>query len=64
MNGFTKLYEYIRKITDIVALGMQNKGFRKYLNVRSVIGRVGLLRAFKISLNSRTCVKCRHEQNV
>ena len=54
---------YIRKITDIVMLGMQNEGCRKYLDVQSVIDRIGLLRAFEISLKSRTYVKRRHEQN-
>jgi len=61
MKGYAKLY--IRKITDIVTLGMQNEGCRKYLDVHSVIGRIGLLRAFEISLKNRTCVKCRHEPN-
>jgi hypothetical protein len=37
-------------------LGMQNEGCRKYLDIQSVIGRIGLLRAFEISLESRTCV--------
>jgi len=53
MKGYAKLY--IRKITDIVMLGMQNKVFRKYLDAQSIIGRIGLLRAFEISLKSRTC---------
>ena len=39
MNGYAKLY--IRKITDIVILGMQNEGFWKYLDIQSVIGRIG-----------------------
>jgi hypothetical protein len=43
-KGYEKLY--IRKITDIVTLGMQNEGCGKYLNVQKVIGRTGLLRAF------------------
>ena len=43
MKSYAKLY--IRKITDIVTLGMQNEGCRKYLDVHSVIGRIGLLRA-------------------
>ena len=54
MKGYAKLY--IRKITDRVALGMQNEGCRKYLGVQSIIGRIGLLRAFEISLKSRTCI--------
>jgi hypothetical protein len=61
MKGYAKLY--IRKITDIVALGMQNEGCRKYLDVQSIIGRIGLVRAFEISVKSRTCVKRRHKQN-
>jgi hypothetical protein len=61
MKGYAKLY--IRKITDLVTLGMQNEGCRKYLDVQSVIGRIGLLRAFEISLKSRLCVKRRNEQN-
>ena len=48
MQGYANLY--IRKIIDIVTLGMQNEGCRKYLDVQSVIGRMGLLRAFEISL--------------
>jgi len=28
-------------------LGMQNEGCRKYLDIQSVIGRIGLLRAFE-----------------
>jgi len=31
MKGYTKLY--IRKITDIVTLGMKNDGCRKYLDI-------------------------------
>ena len=58
MKCYAKLY--IRKITGIIKLRMQNEGCRKYLYVQNVIGRMGLLRAFKISLKSRTCVKCRH----
>jgi len=61
MKGYVKLY--IRKITDIVTLEMRKEGCRKYLDVQSVIGRIGLLRVFKISLKSRTCVKRRHKQN-
>jgi len=61
MKGYTNLY--IRKIIDIVILGMQNGGCRKYLDVQSVIGRIRLLRAFEISQKSRTCAKRRHEQN-
>ena len=40
MKGFAKLY--FRKMTDIVTLGMQNE------RCRTVIGRIGLLRAFEI----------------
>jgi hypothetical protein len=54
MKGYAKLY--IRKITDLVTLGMQNEVCRRYLDVQSIIGRIGLLRAFEISLKSRTCV--------
>jgi hypothetical protein len=61
MKGYAKLY--IRKITDIVTLGMQNEGCRKYLDVQSIVGRIGLLRAFEISLKGRTYVKRRHEQD-
>jgi len=61
MKGYANLY--IRKIIDIVTLGMQNEICRKYLDVQSVIGRIGLLRAFEISLKSRTCAKRRHQQN-
>jgi hypothetical protein len=61
MTGYTKLY--IRKITDIVTLGMQNEGCRKYLDVQSVNGRICLSRAFEISLKCRKCVKCRDKQN-
>jgi hypothetical protein len=50
---------YIRKIIEIVTLGIRNEGCRKYLDVQSVIGRIGLLRAFEISLKSRN--KPRHE---
>ena len=60
MKGYAKLC--IRKITDIVVLGMQNESCRKYPDVENVIGRIGLLWAFEISLKSRTCVKRRHEQ--
>jgi len=42
---------------------MQNEGCRKCLDLQSVIGRIGLLREFEISLKSRTCLKRRHEQN-
>jgi len=62
MKGYGKLY--IRKITDILTLGVHNESCRKCLDVQSVIGRIGLLRAFKTSLKCRTCVKRRHEQNV
>ena len=62
MQGYANLY--IRKIIDIVTLGMQNEGCRKYLDVQSVIDRIGLLRAFEISLKSRPCAKRRHEQNL
>jgi len=34
MKGYVKLY--IRKIIDIVSLGMQNEGCRKYLDWRNV----------------------------
>jgi hypothetical protein len=61
MKGYAK--SYIRKISDIVTLGMQNEGYRKYLDVQSVIGRIGLVRAFEISVKSRTLVKRRYEQN-
>jgi hypothetical protein len=44
MKSYAKLF--IRKITDILTLGMQNEGCRKYLNVQRVIGRTGFLRAF------------------
>jgi len=54
MKGYAKLY--IRKITDIVFLGMQNEGCRKYLNVQRVTGRTGLLRAFLNFTKGRTCV--------
>jgi len=60
MKGYANLY--IRKIIDIVTLGMQNEGCRKYLDVQSVIGRIGLLRAFEISLKSRTCAKRRRAE--
>jgi len=36
MKGYAK--SYIRKITDLVTLGMQNEGCRKYLGVQSIIG--------------------------
>jgi len=62
MQGYANLY--IRKIIDIVTLGMQNEGCRMYLDVQSVIDRIGLLRAFEISLKSRPCAKRRHEQNL
>jgi len=52
MKGYANLY--IRKIIEIVTLGIRNEGCRKYLDVQSVIGRIGLLRAFEISLKSRT----------
>ena len=61
MKGYVKLY--IRKIIDIVSLGMQNEGCRRYLDVQSVIDRIGLLRAFEISLKIKTCDKRIHEQN-
>jgi hypothetical protein len=54
MKGYVKLY--IRKIADIVMLGMQNEGCGKYLNVQKVIGRTGLLRAFLNFTKSRTCL--------
>jgi len=54
MKGYAKLY--IRKITDIFMLGMQNEGCRKYLHVQSIIGRIEPLRAFEISLKSRTSI--------
>jgi hypothetical protein len=60
MKGYANLY--IKKITDIVTLVIRNEGCRKYLDVQTVIGRIGLLRAFKISVKSRTCAKRRHEQ--
>ena len=47
MKGYANLY--IRKIIEIVTLGIRNEGCRK-----SIIGRIGLLRAFEISLKSRT----------
>ena len=53
MKGYGKLY--IRKMTDIVMLWMQNEGCRRCLDFQSIIGRIGLLRAFEISLKSRTC---------
>ena len=37
MKGYAKLY--IRKITDILTLGMQNAGCRKYVDVQNIIGR-------------------------
>jgi len=46
MTGNAKLY--IRKITDIVTLGMQNESCRKYLDFQGVIGRIGLVRTFEI----------------
>jgi len=61
MKGYAKLR--IRKITDIITLGMQNEGCRRYLDVQSVIDRIGLLRAFEISLKNKTCDKRIHEQN-
>jgi hypothetical protein len=61
MKAYAKLY--VRKITDIVTLGMQNEVRRKYLDSHSVIGRIGLLRVFEISLKRRKCVKRRHEEN-
>ena len=61
MKGYTSFN--IRKITDIITLGMQNEGCRKYQDVQSVTGRIGLLTAFEISQKSRTCVKRRHKQN-
>jgi len=54
MKGYAKLY--IRKITDIVSLGMQNEGCRMYLSVQRVIGRTGLLKAFLNFTKGRTCV--------
>jgi hypothetical protein len=42
---------------------MQNEVCRKYLDVQSIIGRIGLLRAFEILLKSRICAKRGHEQN-
>lgn len=54
MKGYAKLY--IRKITDIVTVGMQNEGCGKYLNVQKVIGRTGLLRAFLNFTKGRTCL--------
>jgi len=33
----------------MVILGMQNEGCRKYLDVQSVIGRIGLIRAFEFT---------------
>jgi hypothetical protein len=54
MKGYAKLY--IRKITDIVTVGMQNKGCGRYLNVQKVIGRTGLLRAFLNFTKNRTCL--------
>jgi hypothetical protein len=54
---------YLRKITDIVTLGMQNEGCGKYLDVQRVIGRIGLVRAFEISVKSITYVKLTHKQN-
>jgi len=61
MKGYANLY--IRKIIDIVTLGIRNEDCRKYLDVQSVIGRIGISRAFEISLKSRSCAKRRHEQN-
>jgi len=46
MTGCAKLY--IRKITDVLTLGMQKEGCRKYLDFHGVIGRIGLVRAFEI----------------
>jgi hypothetical protein len=54
MKGYAKLC--IRKINDIVTLGMQNEGCRKYLNVQRVSGRTGLLRAFLNFTKGGTCV--------
>ena len=45
MKGYAKLY--VKKITDIAMLGMQNEGCRKYLDIQSVIGRMELLRTFE-----------------
>jgi len=59
MKGYENLY--IGRIIDIVTLEMRNEDCRKYLDVQSVIGRIELLRAFEISLKSRTCAKRRHE---
>jgi len=53
MKGYAKFF--IRKITDLVTLGMQNEGCTKYLDVQSIIGRIGLLRVFEISLMSIIC---------
>jgi len=44
MKGYARLF--IRKVTDLVTLGMQYEGCRKYLDVQSIIGRIGHLRAF------------------
>jgi len=43
-KGYAKLY--VRKITDIAMLLMQNEGCRTYLDIQNVIGRIGLLRSF------------------
>jgi len=48
MEGYAK--DYMRIIIDIVTLGMQNEGCSKYIFVQRVIGRIGLLRAFEMSL--------------
>ena len=39
MTGYAKLYTSIRKITDIVTLGMQNESCKKYLDFQKVTGR-------------------------
>ena len=44
MKGYEKLY--IRSIIDLVMLGMENESCRKYVDVQSMIGKIGLLVAF------------------
>ena len=44
MKGYEKLY--IREITDLVALGMENEVCRMYLDFQNMIGKIGLLMAF------------------
>jgi len=44
MKGYEKLY--IRNIIELCALGMENEICRKYLDVQSMIGKIGHLMAF------------------